>query len=240
MEMRFNILRTDPADHVQYMQSFFFHVKREDATVATALSLINEADDIEDIDGKKVITPIVWECSCLQKKCGACAMVINDRPALACNVRLSELKKNEVTLKPLSKFPVVEDLMVDRSILYDNLKEMNLWLKDKAYTEPSDYDMAYEGSRCLQCGCCLEVCPNFYPGGVFFGMAAFTPTTRLLAEMGEDQKKELYAEYKKHIYDGCGKSLACRNICPAEIPIDRLMIQSNAMVIWKRHRTKSK
>ncbi|MDR2795780.1 MAG: fumarate reductase iron-sulfur subunit, partial [Spirochaetaceae bacterium] len=29
-----------------------------------------------------------WECSCLQKKCGACAMLINNTPALACDTKL--------------------------------------------------------------------------------------------------------------------------------------------------------
>lgn len=237
MDIRFNILRTDRSEHTQYMQRIIYTTEDENDTVAAALTRMNEAEGLKDVDGKEV-KPIAWECSCLQKKCGACAMVINDRPALACSVRLSELKKPEVTLKPLSKFPVVEDLMVDRSILYENLNEMGTWLEGEAIREPVDYDMAYEGSRCLQCGCCLEVCPNFYPGGVFFGMAAFTPTVRLIAEMEEEQRKEVYAEYKKHIYNGCGKSLACRDICPAGIDIDGLLVNSNAMAIWKRRGVK--
>ena len=232
MEIRFNILRTNRTEKTQYMQSIIYTIEEENATVATALSLMNETDGLKDVDGNAV-TPIVWECSCLQKKCGACAMVINDRPALACSVRLRELKKPEVTLKPLMKFPVVEDLMVDRSILFENLREMKIWLKGEARTEPVDYDMAYEGSRCLQCGCCLEVCPNFYPEGKFFGMASFIPTARLISEMKKEQREEIYKEYRKHIYDGCGKSLACRKVCPAGIDIEGLLVNSNAMAIWK-------
>lgn len=238
MEVRFNILRSDRLERTQYMQSIIYTIEDENATVATALTLMNEEEGLRDIDGNEV-KPIVWECSCLQKKCGACAMVINDRPALACGVRLRDLKKPEVTLKPLSKFPVVEDLMVDRSIMYENLKEMRVWLENDSRNDPVDYEMAYEGSRCIQCGCCLEVCPNFYPGGVFYGMAAFTPTTRLLSEISDEQRKEIYSEYRKHIYNGCGKSLACRNVCPAGIDIDVLLVNSNAMAIWKRRKVKN-
>lgn len=237
MEIRFNILRTRRTEKTQYMQNIIYEIEDDNATVATALTLMNEEKELKDIDGNPVL-PIVWECSCLQKKCGACAMVINGSPALACSVRLRELKKPEVTLKPLMKFPVVEDLMVDRSILFKNLAAMRIWLEDEARTEPVDSDMAYEGSRCLQCGCCLEVCPNFYPEGSFFGMASFVPTARLISEMKKEQREKIYSEYRKHVYEGCGKSLACRNICPAGIDIEGLLVRSNAMAIWKRGRRK--
>lgn len=233
MEIKFNIFRTNRQDHSRYVQKIRFEIEDENATVATALTKINETQNLRDEDENEVM-PIVWECNCLQKKCGACAMVINGRPALACSVKLRDVKKGQITLEPLRKFPVIEDLMVDRSILYENLKQMQVWLKEAARKESIDYDMAYEGSRCLQCGCCLEVCPNFYAEGTFSGMAAFIPTARLLSEMKEDQRKEIYATYRRHIYEGCGKSLACRNICPAGIDIDRLLVKSNAMAIWKR------
>ena len=40
--------------------------------------------------------------------------------------------------------------------------------------------------------------------------------------------------YNKYIFEGCGKSLACRNICPAGLDIDRLLARSNAVSLWKR------
>lgn len=248
MKILFHILRTTKEETIPYMQSFLLDVCDENATVATALTAINEnTGALTDLNGRPV-SRITWECSCLQKKCGACAMVINGRPQLACAVRLRDLKKGkrmaagskngegirEVTLKPLSKFPVVEDLMVDRSILRENLKQMEAWFADGTIGEPADQEMAYEASRCLQCGCCLEVCPNFYAKGDFGGMAAFVPVARLLSEMKEEERGKLGAAYRKHIYEGCGKSLACRNVCPAGIDIDGLLVNSNAMSIWKR------
>ena len=45
--------------------------------------------------------------------------------------------------------------------------------------------------------------------------------------------EELRKKYQKHVYGGCGKSLACRNICPAGIDIERLLVNSNAVSLWR-------
>ena len=51
----------------------------------------------------------------MQAVCGGCAMVINGVPALDCSTFADEVKGNELILEPLSKFPVVADLIVDHS-----------------------------------------------------------------------------------------------------------------------------
>lgn len=60
-------------------------------------------------------------------------MLINGLPRLACSTFLNMLKSSTVTLEPLSKFPLVRDLIVDRSFLFENLKKLNLWLESEAY-----------------------------------------------------------------------------------------------------------
>ena len=87
---------------------------------------------------------------------------------------------------------------------------------------------------CLQCGCCLEVCPNFYAGGKFYGMAAGIPASKLLAQLDKGKRKALAKQYDKHFYSGCGKSLSCKDICPAGIETDALMVNSNALAVFKR------
>ncbi|MBR1691738.1 MAG: 4Fe-4S dicluster domain-containing protein [Lachnospiraceae bacterium] len=233
MQVQFDILRSDRQTKEQYVQSILYECADDSETVATALTKINADSAVRDLHGNPV-SAIAWECSCLQKKCGACAMLIDGRPRLACDAMLKEFRKKHISLSPLKKFPVVCDLIVDRSILYENLKVIGVWLKKEAERSEKHDDMAYEGSRCLQCGCCLEVCPNFYAGGSFAGMSAFVPTARLLSELPDTQKKELFEAYRAHIYEGCGKSLACRKICPAGIDIDGLLVNSNAMAVWKR------
>ena len=200
--------------------------------IATLLREIN-AEEILDIDGIPV-GEIAWECSCLQKKCGACAMRINGVPRLACDTKIGDLKSKTVTLEPLKKFPVVRDLIVDRSVLRENLIALHNWLESEATKSRKTVDLAYDASRCIQCGCCLEVCPNFTAGESFFGAAAFVPASRILSQLPNGKKNDLVQEYGKHIYNGCGKSLSCHDICPVGIDVEHKLSNSNAVAVWKR------
>lgn len=225
MKYTLKVLRRKSSSEEPAWNEYELETEEENVTVATALSRINRALPEKD--------KIMWECSCLQKKCGACAMVIDGKPALACDARLKELESFVVTVEPLRKFPVIRDLVVDRSVLYRNLETIRSWLETGARASEENLGLLYEASRCLQCGCCLEVCPNFFPEGKFFGMASMVPVSRLLEELPPEQKKQLRKDYRKHIYGGCGKSLACRNICPAGIDIESLMVNSNAVSLWR-------
>ena len=200
--------------------------------IATLLREIN-AEEVLDIDGIPV-GEIAWECSCLQKKCGACAMRINGVPRLACDTKIGDLKSKTVTLEPLKKFPVVRDLIVDRSVLRENLIALHNWLESEATKSRKTVDLAYDASRCIQCGCCLEVCPNFTAGESFFGAAAFVPASRILSQLPNGKKNDLVQEYGKHIYNGCGKSLSCHDICPVGIDVEHKLSNSNAVAVWKR------
>lgn len=226
------ITRKKRGENSPYVQKFYYETENAGDTVATALKSINDREKITDINGKTA-EKIEWECSCLQKKCGACAMVINGKPTLACSAVLKDLK-NPIKLEPLKKFPLICDLKVDRSILYENLKTVSAWLNNTAELSEKRREAAYEGARCLQCGCCLEVCPNFYAGGKFFGASVAAVTTTLLSEMPKKERDALAKEYKAHVYSGCGKSLACRDICPAQIDTDDLLVNSAALAVWKK------
>ncbi len=228
MQIILEILRRENADSKPYTEQFSCEAE-SGGTVLTALIALNERLIAE---GKR---PVSFECSCLQKKCGACAMVIGGKPCLACDAKLADVQKSGVIhVEPLRKFPVICDLTVDRQILSENLRTMQVWLGSDCIAQGKQVDIAYEASKCLQCGCCLEVCPNFCAGEKFYGMAAFVPTARLLSELPAAERKALMQSYRKHIYEGCGKSLACRDICPAGLEIDKLLVNSNAIAVWKR------
>lgn len=233
MEVIIEIKRQEDAKSSPYFQSIRLTLEKENLTVASLLREINANPDIRDIEGEPV--PFVsWECSCLQKKCGACAILVNGRPRLACDTFIRDyMKKDRLTLAPLSKFPIIKDLIVDRSILYNNLRDIKNYLEEEVRLTDKNTDTAYEASRCLMCGCCLEVCPNFYVGGDFYGAASFVPATRLITAVGRGGAEELKREYREHIYKGCGKSLACKDICPAGIDMDKMLSKSNEVAVWK-------
>ncbi len=232
MKYLLKIWRQRDKDTSGCFRTYAYEACSETTTVAAALSELNEREVLSDIDGN-VTDKVIWECSCLQKKCGACAMLINGKPCLACDARLSDYKNGRLTLEPLRKFPLVADLMSDRQIIFENLKKMQLWSESELLADDRSNSVMYEASRCLQCGCCLEVCPNFSAGEGFFGMSAMVPSSRLLAVMKDASADILRKQYAKFIFDGCGRSLACRNICPAGIDIEGLMSRSNAAALWK-------
>ena len=228
MKKTLKILRRRSGEDKPYYESFDYEYSDEGASVATALMEISLRSDL------------MWEHSCLQKKCGACAMVIDGKPVLACDTRLSDLRGETVVVEPLRKFPVVKDLLVDRTAVSERLRAMQAY--PVAVREPADDadarkvrrqeredETAYEASRCIQCGLCLEVCPNYYREGTFSGMAGMAPMARLLAM---DGNRQIRKNYLSAVYEGCGKSLACRDVCPAGIDMDKLLSRSNRRALF--------
>ena len=271
IRITFEILRRKSADAPAHWETYPFETEDRGETAATALDKLNRrlVGNGEE--------PIRWECSCLQKKCGACAMVINGKPRLACDTFLRDFRKEKkLVLEPLRKFPVVADLMVDRSIMRENLRIMELWQESESETgydvlqeksidaqggngkygtaqsekgqigkarsgkfaekERKQQEFRYEASRCLQCGCCLEVCPNFCAGEEFFGAACFVPTARLITSLPMKEQDKMRRAYLSHVYKGCGKSLACAAVCPAGIDTELLLSRSNRAALWRRQR----
>ncbi len=134
--------------------------------------------------GEKV-TPVVWEQGCLENVCGSCSMLINGRPGQACIALLKDLIKQTgsttITLAPFTKFPLVRDLMVDRSVMFENLKKAHAWIDtDGAYDRgpaqksvPQKQEVMYALSTCMTCGCCVESCPQSGLNTKFVGPQIF-------------------------------------------------------------------
>ena len=212
--MLVKIKRQNAPDSAPYWQSFVYdgpgHV-----TIAAVLDALNYTDDLFDIEGNPA-TRIRWECSCMQAVCGGCAMIINGVPALACVTFVDEVKGEELVLEPLSKFPVVADLIVDRSIIYENLIKVNAYLNGVAESDHRVHAQQYSVAKCLKCGLCLEVCPNYRPGGEFFG-AVLANESYLTASQSAEKNHQVVKEYKTHFGAGCSKALSCQSVCPMEI-----------------------
>jgi len=77
-------------------------------------------------DGKQT-TPVTYDSNCLEEICGSCAMIINGRARMACSTLIDHIDQ-PIKLEPFSKFPVVRDLAVDRSVLFENLKKVKAWV----------------------------------------------------------------------------------------------------------------
>ena len=143
-------------------------------------------------------------------------MVINGVPALACATFADQVKGDVLQLEPLSKFPVIADLIVDRGIIYEQLLRAKAYLEQVAANDKRQYAQQYSVAKCLKCGLCLEVCPNYQPGGEFFG-AVLANESYLIASQSADKKPQIVKEYNEHFGAGCSKVLSCQSVCPMEI-----------------------
>jgi succinate dehydrogenase / fumarate reductase iron-sulfur subunit len=140
-----------------------------DMNVISALQKI--AANAKTADGKTV-TPVVWDCNCLEEVCGACTMVVNGRVRQACSALVDNLladQPNEIELRPMTKFPVLRDLMVDRGRLFRALTKVKAWVPVDGYYDmgpgpqqaQGNQEELYPLSQCMSCGCCVEACPQY-------------------------------------------------------------------------------
>ena len=180
--------------------------------------------------GEKV-APVVWESVCLEEVCGSCTMLVNGKVRQSCTALVDAIAPNgeTITLEPMSKFPLVRDLLVDRSRMFGDLKKVHAWIRLDGTHElgpgprqsQENQEEAYPLSRCMTCGCCLEACPQINDSSNFVGPAALNQvrlfnlhpsgklhaSERLETVMGEDGVA------------GCGKAQNCVEVCPKEIPL---------------------
>lgn len=190
-------------------------------------------------DGKAT-SPPVWEMNCLENVCGSCQMLINGRVGSACAALVNNLEQ-PITLEPMTKFPTVKDLSVDRSRMFENLKKIRGWIPiDGTYDlgpgprmAERDRQEAYEFSRCMTCGSCLEACPQVNAHSNFIGPAAIGQVrlfnSHPTGAMNREERLEAIAGP-----DGvtsCGNAQNCVKACPKEIPLTKAIAEMNRDVM---------
>ncbi len=222
MKIEIQIKRQLNASSKAYFQTF--HYEGDGCiSVANYLRELNQSQAKED--------PIAWQCGCMEKKCGACAMLINEYPRLACSSILKDVEKNgKIILAPFRKFPLIKDLIVDRSSMFDSLKEMKIWLEEKKSVQ-NDLDLQASVANCLACGCCLEVCPNFMSQNKFVGAFAMMQMFKSLEQNENDEHVlEMKKAYSKRFFNYCGQSFSCQDVCPKKLSLDQIQARINGKI----------
>jgi succinate dehydrogenase / fumarate reductase iron-sulfur subunit len=231
----FRIKRCDGPGKPSRYEDFRVPVPRN-ANVISCLQYI--AANAVTAEGKRT-TPVAWDAGCLEEVCGACTMVINGKVRQSCSCLIDEYAPEDgdvMTLEPMSKFPVVRDLWVDRSRLFEALKRVKAWVPiDGTYSlgagpkeQPQKQEVRYKLSECMSCGCCLEACPQYQlrenaaEWDVAFVGAHAISQARLFN--GHETGKQIKGERLDALmgpggHDDCGNAQNCVKVCPKLIPL---------------------
>jgi succinate dehydrogenase / fumarate reductase iron-sulfur subunit len=234
--VRFRILRRDNPTAPTRWEEFDVPVE-SGANIISCLQWI--AANPRTVDGRES-SPVVYDSGCLEEVCGSCTMVINGRVRQSCSALidtlLAETGTQVITLEPMSKFPTLRDLSVDRSRFFDALKRAKAWVPvDGTYhlgggpkESPKEQETRYVLSTCMSCGCCLEACPQYnleadqaqWPTS-FVGAAVISQIR--LFNMHQTGKEHAGERLDLLLGPGgindCGNAQNCVKVCPKEIPL---------------------
>jgi succinate dehydrogenase / fumarate reductase iron-sulfur subunit len=123
----------------------------------------------------------------------------------------------------------VRDLVVNRSRMFDALKQTKAWINiDGSHqlgvgprVSQEDQEVMYPLSRCMTCGCCVEACPNYNDRSDFMGPQVISLTR--LYNMHPSGKMQAGARLDAIMGVGgitdCGKAQNCVEVCPKAIPL---------------------
>jgi succinate dehydrogenase / fumarate reductase iron-sulfur subunit len=220
------ILRGTPGN--QYWEEFEF----ERHVGANVISSLMEIQKNPVNKQGKATTPVVWEAGCLEEVCGSCSMLVNGKPRQACTALIEPYmaESTTITLAPFTKFPLIRDLVVNRTSLFESLKKIRGWISVDGTEDtgqfgppisPEVQEAMYVLSTCMVCGCCSESCPQVNEKSEFMGPASMSqiryfndnPTGKL------EKSARLRVALGDEGIAGCGNAQNCARVCPKKIPL---------------------
>ncbi len=223
-KIRVKVRRQDTAETLPYWEEYEIPFVAGHNVLSVLMEIRKNPVTVEG----KSVSPIVWESNCLEEVCGACSMVVNGRARQGCTALVDYLDQ-PITLEPMDKFPVVRDLIVDRSRMFDSLKKVKAWVEiDGTHAlgagprqNPTEVDGRYTLSTCMTCGVCLQVCPQVSVSNKFMG-AAIISQVRLFNEHpvgGYQANDRLDSLMQEGGIADCGNAQNCVEACPKSIPL---------------------
>jgi len=237
-KIRLKILRQASKDAPSHWETFEIPFQ-EKLNVISALMEVRK--NPKTVDGASVVPP-AWEAACLEEVCGSCTMNINGEIRQACTALIEEVGEPngevlEVSLEPMKKFPLIRDLVVDRSRMFANLQRLKAWVPidgsyDLGMAAPQDdhvRQLRYALSRCMTCGCCVEACPQVSEKTQFIGPAAIGQALLFnLHPVGKTLENERLETLTDETgISNCGNAQNCVKVCPKGVPLTRAIAQLN-------------
>jgi succinate dehydrogenase / fumarate reductase iron-sulfur subunit len=213
----------------------------EDMSLLEALDHLNEQLVLRNEE------VIAYEYDCREGICGQCGLFINGRAhgpqdnTTTCQLHLRSFKDGDtVTLEPwrAKAFPIVKDLMVDRSSL-DRIIQQGGYITAKTGTAPEANailigkniaDKAMDAAACIGCGACVATCKN--SSAALFTSAKINHLNSLPQGQPEAHQrvKDMLAQMEAEGFGNCSFTGACQVECPESISIANIA-EMNARTI---------
>jgi succinate dehydrogenase iron-sulfur subunit len=222
--IQLSIKRQDSPTSAPYWEEYEIPYRPGHNVVSVLMEI---AKDPKTRDGKRT-SPVVYDRACLEEVCGSCAMRINGVSRMACTALIDPLEQ-PIRLEPMGKFPVLRDLSVDRQAMFEALKRVKAWVPIDGTHDlgpgprmaEAERQRAYEYSRCITCGNCLDVCPQVNGRSNFIGAAAIAQARLFNSHPtgAMNAAERLEALMADGGIDDCGNAQNCVRACPKEIPL---------------------
>jgi succinate dehydrogenase / fumarate reductase iron-sulfur subunit len=168
-------------------------------------------------EGRRV-APVAFDSACRGAGCGSCTLLVNGRVRVACRTPIEAVrsKRGPTVLEPLSKLPLVRDLIVDKSPMREHLLSVRAFIGPKLGPAPAG---SAELDRCVECGACLEACPETGQDRAFVGAAALNEAHLLDQLESGGRRARLDAVMRGGGVAECGKARNCVDVCPESMPL---------------------
>ena len=178
--------------------------------------------------------PIAFDSDCREGICGTCSLTVNgeahgpDHPGAACELYMRKFRDGEtIVVEPfrVKCFPVIKDLVVDRSAL-DRIVQAGGFISARAGSAPEANsvpipkdaaDLSMEAAACIGCGACAAACPN---ASAMLFTAAKVSHLALLPQGNPERTKRVVSMVRAMDAEGfgnCTNTYECEAVCPAEI-----------------------
>ncbi|MBO0651492.1 MULTISPECIES: succinate dehydrogenase/fumarate reductase iron-sulfur subunit [Streptomyces] len=179
--------------------------------------------------------PVAFDHDCREGICGACGMVINGRAhgperTTTCQLHMRHFRDGEtIDVEPwrAAAFPVVKDLVVDRSA-FDRVIASGGYVSAPTGSAPEAHatpvpkpvaDLAFEHAECIGCGACVAACPN---GSAMLFTAAKVVHLNVLPQGAPERASRVLGmvdAMDAQSFGGCTNTGECATACPKGIPL---------------------
>ena len=216
----------------QFVEYHLDNVPKE-ASFLEMLDILNEQLVLKGDD------PVTFDHDCREGICGACGLYINGHPhgkfknTTTCQLHMRKFNDGDtITVEPWRSeaFPIIKDLMVDRSSL-DKLIQAGGYISVHTGGVPDanaipvnkhNADLSMDAAQCIGCGACVATCKN---GSAMLFVSAKVSQFALLPQgqvEARDRVQKMVARMDELGFGNCSNTFACEAECPKGISITNI------------------